>query len=665
MNRPTLVLASGRPRTLAGLRRLAGLAVPSDDLPHEVVSLPFRCAAELFAGLDALPPERLREAMLVLELPPGAAGAWDVTNLREAGLAARLLLSYPEVYCVVLGHPGPLWSALPQAGPAERDLVARHHFAAPGRAAELFDLVRLHARGFRALFDPTGLRSLLKGALFEAVGGERARVYSCLAASRRGHAAAVADEELPFVYLNGYLSYKAGLRAWCVSTEAEYDRLLTAGQGTGRAGPAEFDVLLSDWDLVYPDHPGARTDKPSAGAMPLLLSKPPQRCRSLVLITGFADEQQEELLRGGRGLRAPKPYGGFFDLLALGGWGAGNPLRERYRAVWGGIRAAGRDGGGGGRAPGHSAPFARGEVAGRLLDRARRLGGEGRKDTESWAQVALLCAEAKEVLGGLSRTTSYEALALQNEAEVVAEISFFGALAQSKVADRLADLEQEAAVVQRACGGGRGGAGGDAEARTAQLNCVLRAANTLRRHFSDHQQIEASEECLRKITEYQHRLEWPHLGRGLGRAADWARDTAGGLRRAVAARSPGLSWAVNWYPSFATRAGTSLWRLFWVSAAWVLLFGWVYAALLQSHPPNYGDAAPAPPAPAGLGLWHSCLTFVLQPSVSQIEQDAGPYRALRDCGGYRAALLLETLIAYFHLGLLLSVLYRRVTMRAP
>ncbi len=60
MNRPTLVLASGRPRTLAGLRRLAGLAVPSDDLPHEVVSLPFRCAAELFACLDALPPERLR-----------------------------------------------------------------------------------------------------------------------------------------------------------------------------------------------------------------------------------------------------------------------------------------------------------------------------------------------------------------------------------------------------------------------------------------------------------------------------------------------------------------------------------------------------------------------------------------------------------------------------
>lgn len=673
MTRPRVLLASRDPSVVAAIEQFLGLCLPNEELGHEVEKLSFSCGRELFARLDAVPPEQVRHTILVLDPAHDRAGAWQVGNMHEAGLGVRVVLSYPEIYCVFLGTGEPLWKNLPKpASPKQVGLMESHHFVAVDRLFNLLELIRLHASGFRTIFDPTSLRSLLKEAVFRAVGGERSRVHIPLAASRREYIAAVADEELPFVYLNGYVAYRAGFRSWLVSTAAEFRRLLTRPPLEPEAvseerreaplpleGPASFHLLLSDWDLVYPDLKG---DPP---AKSLLLNEPPLRHERLLLITGIKDEEQKQLPVNWCTFRSPKPYGGFFDLLALDGGKGGNILRQRYRTWTETVNRTEVPGGRGeaaGSSNGHTAPFARGVVAGCLLARARTLAAQGPHDTEAWIHVALLAGEAKEILGGLSRTTSYEAVALQHEAEVVAEISFFGTLAQSKVEERLNALEEETAVVQRVSGGS------DAEShegKRARLNCLLQAVNTLRKHFSEHQQIEASEDCLRRITVYHDNLERPAALSLAGARLRRASEGVINFWRMVVQWIPALTWTVSWYPSFASRAGTSLWRLSWVSAAWVGLFGVAYALLLSVAPPVYTERAPALESAWSLGLWHSCLTFMLQPSVSQIEQDATPYNGLRACWWYRSALFFELLIAYLHLGLLLSVLYRRITKRAP
>ena len=662
MHRPKILVASRHENVAAALCQCLALGLPSDHFPHDVESIRFSCGADLFDQLDCRPAEGLRETLLVIDLPAkDRAGAWQVGDLYTSGLATRLVLSYPEIYCAFLGNGASLWQALPEALPEvadeERRLVEQHHFVAPWELITLFDLIRLHTAGFRTLLDPTGLRSILKAALFETVGGPRARVYAPMADSRRRHAAAVADEELPFVYLNGYAAYKAGFRAWFVSTKAEYQGLLRPKTPAAivhrvvREGPAVFQVLLADWDLVYPDHVGELWQ----GS--LLLYEPPERYNRLVLITGFRHTEQDLLVQKRQASRSYKPYGGFHDLLERQ-----DALRENYYAVTNAIDVISRANGGHRadsirRQDGHTAPFSRGVVAASLLARARALTATEKANTESWIHAALLACEAKEILGGLSRTTSYEAIALQNEAEVVAEISFFGTLAQSKVGERLEVLHQETALVERVSSGDDPEA--HPESNRAQLNCLLQTVNTLRNRLSDFQQIEAAEECLRKVTEYHDRLDrWDGWARAR-RIASRVRRKCANVRRAAAQRVPRVGWLFSWYPGFATRAGTSLWRLAWVSAVWILLFGASYYLLLAGQTTAVKSAQPC------LWLWHSCLTFALQPSISPVEQFPDAYLALRDDWRYRAAVLGELIVAYVHLGLLLSVLYRVITKRAP
>jgi hypothetical protein len=326
-------------------------------------------------------------------------------------------------------------------------------------------------------------------------------------------------------------------------------------------------------------------------------------------------------------------------------------------------------------------------VAERLLGRARRIKKEDPLGTEGWIQVAVLAGEAKEILGGLSRTTVYEALALQNVAEVHAELSFHGMAVQVGVQSRLKELEGELSVVQRAGISMRQEAASVAcvqpDCPTAQeeqdshflhqaapLNFLVQTVNTLRLQFAEHEQVQAAEDCLYHFAKYQHRLErlrtpWidPH-----GYSKLWV--------------------LLSYYPSCATRAGTSVGRLAWVSAIWIVIFAVFYTGLFRLYPPkppkpveeaSPGNAASSadrrletdsevekPPAPGfSLALWHSALTFLLQPSISIVEQNFEAFADLKASFWYQAAVFLELGIAYLHLGLLVSVLYRRITKRAP
>lgn len=708
MRRFTLIIASPHAPVTSALAEFARLFLPQIHLEHRILPVQYSCAGELFEELDAIEPNQLRDTMVVLDMGGEDAGAWDVQNMYDAGMAAQLVLSFPEVYFVFLGSSDGLKAALPDARPSDWSMLDRHHFVANERLIDILPLIALHAHGFRTIFDATGLRSCLKELLINRVGGERAKVYAPVVASRRACIAAVADEESAFVYLDGYATHKFGYRVWLLTTESEFDRVLrhnphvqrealTLGQPPRVAGPENVNAVVSDWDLVYPDHMGP-PDKS------LLL---PDRLRKdicIMLITGFQEREQEQLLVTHQGLRAPKPYGGLFDLLASEEMvpNRRNCLAERDNEVWPQVRdsMSGQDS----QQPGnHTAPYARGVVANRLLARARKLAKTESKETESWVQVALLAGEAKEILGGLSRTTAYESVALQNEAEVIAEISFFGTLAQSRVERRLTRLEEETQLMLRLNPGLTSEA--QTEANIARLNCLLQTVNTLRLRFSEHEQVNASEECLRYVARYHSQLDRFTVCRpfvrvfGPGKA--WqAFDRVCAL----------LRYAMNRYLDLATDAGTSVCRLTWVSGVWIFSFGLFYFLLLCCFSPDAkpveqkpgavytyrvevpfaGDnKAPVvtsakleiPPTPADsqaaqstrldrgfiLAMWHSCLTFVLQPSISEIEQDQGAYgyMNLRVTPLYRIAMMFELLIAYVHLGLLLSLLYRRITKRAP
>ncbi|HEX8424221.1 MAG TPA: hypothetical protein VF634_12450, partial [Pyrinomonadaceae bacterium] len=595
-HRPTLLIASRHAPFAAALRLYIDLLCPRGELNHRIEHIGFTSAAELFALLDDRPPEQLRDMMVFLDVSGEEGGAWKVKDMwLEHGLAAQLLMSYPEIYFVFLYNSNTP-DAYPAGLPPEKSQgLYPYHFVNIDSLHDVVGLIRLHARGLRMIFDATGLRSFIKRELLEKVGSEVSRAYAPLLESRWNHAAAAADEESAFMYLNGYAAYQAGFRSWLVSTKSEFCRVIaqsappgqeedgdTAGGGSQSPSrvvvPEGFGVVISDWDLVFPDE---RDDDRKDSL--LKTTNRLEAIERLILVTGVSSFDQKQILDRYVGFRVSKPYGGILELIRMKMEHKDlvNPLDTRYREAWAGIISDHSDGfrnkvsqwpgklvaglrqacrrvaltlpragqqtstpsaappgqappdetiagnslplGAGDAAAGdaateeativrpnrHSAPHARSVVAIRLLSRARCIGNGGRLSTEDAVQMALLAGEAKEVLGGLSRTLAYEAIALQNEAEVGAEASFLGMSTRVEVKKRLKNLGQEGRVVQRTASGQMSGAQAESEesrdeSEKAWLNFMLQAVKNLRLQFSEHEQMEAAEECLRKFAFYQY-----------------------------------------------------------------------------------------------------------------------------------------------------------------
>jgi hypothetical protein len=552
-----------------------------------------------------------------------------------------------------------------------------------GSLLTLFGLIRFHASEFRVLFDATGLRSLIMRRLLEDSGDERAGSYRPLSESRSNHAAVCADDEIPFVYLNGYVAYTAGFRTWLLSTQKEFRRKLSPKPAAGvatrvstgllsrlrsllqraravfrRSSAAHLSqsrVILSDWELTYPDFTGP------APKDSLLLSTDFNACDRLVIISSFQRAEKKDTWRAFADppevTRLPKPYGGIFKLLIHARARKHNALSLQFEKTWKDIHDQNRvkkqvD-------SRHGAPYARNIVARRLLMRARQLkASAANESTESWVQMALLASSAKEILGEQSRTTAYEAFALQHEAEVNAELSFFGISTKLEVLRRLKTLEKEGQLILGTNPYRKWKARREHE--NSQLNFLLRTVNNLRLRFIEYEQVKATEECV-------HWFAWYH--RKLG-SLSFTSIFPSFLKTALVY----FLWGTWGYPEFATKAGTSVWRLFSLSAFWIAVFTFGYFSLLTLHPTlsspdKWGDRLE-------LASWHSSFTFMsLQPGMKEVDglTDPESQASLQPPWAYLAKwsrtyhtlVLLELLVAYLHLGLFISILYRRVTKRAP
>lgn len=685
MSRPLLLFASRHESVASALRQQFELFIPTCKLPHRVEHVGFSSCTELFAALDAIPPEQLLNTMLVFDISAEEEGTLDVRNIHgEWGVATQLILSYPELYIVFFE------TALPQPvrsiDLSKHEKIREYHYVEDGSLLKLHNLIRFHADEFRALFDATGLRSLIVKDLLTESGDERVGMYQLLSKSRFEHAAVCADEEIPFVYLNGYAAYSAGFRTWLLCTQKEFRRHLPARtpakdrSADGLQGaPARssgsiagyvrtflrwlrppvmeqpmFGAVLSDWELAYPDHIGP-VPKDS-----LLLSTDFKTNDKVIIISSYQQADEKKTWKDFGELpeivRLPKPYGGIFSLLSRGKNLKRNALGLRSQQTWRDIKtqttARRRED------SRHSAPYARNLVARRLLMRARLINSSATKEnTEAWVHMALLASTAKEILGQQSRTTAYEALALQHEAEVNAEMSFFGISTKLEVKRRLKKLEQESLLTQS---GVYGSWKARREHENSRLNFLLRAVNSLRLRFMEYEQVKATEECVHRLARYHRRL-----------------GSLSFTSLLPAFLSPVFGsalWATWGYPEFATKAGTSFWRLFYLSVFWVVIFTAGYSALLARHP-NLNT----PEKQVGqyeLAAWHSVFTFIsLQPGMKEVDELTDPKSAddtVPTWGGlpdwsrrYRILVLVELGVAYLHLGLLISILYRRVTKRAP
>ena len=128
-----------------------------------------------------------------------------------------------------------------------------------------------------------------------------------------------------------------------------------------------------------------------------------------------------------------------------------------------------------------------------------------------------------------------------------------------------------------------------------------------------------------------------------------------------------LTTAGRSYVDFVTGAGTKLLRLLLSSTGWILLFTGFYWAILVSlphHKSSTVDAVKCETVVERPSCWalfgHSALTFVqLQPGLPEVDE------VLKISPSYRVLLFFQLCFAYLHLGLLISVLHRQLTRRAP
>lgn len=700
MSAPTVLAASRSSLVANTLRALLEEVSAVLSLPHQIETFTYTHADHLIDRLACTDPEILRNSIVCLDLDPESCNAWDFRfDNTEAGLATRLLLALPEVYFIFL-FTGSLRSLdrFPER-------VESFHFVRHAEVGRLKMLLRRHAAGLRVMFDPLGLRAYLKCCLAVNADEPEAKpkdIYFLLTQSRRDHVAAVADEEPGFVYANAYAAYRAGYRCWLLSSCREFWSVLperavvsnnpiqAAGtvsrieteeiaHDTETAGPSQradmteplarpshINLILTDWELTYADlRDGTEVHLLRNVDLESLDDSLSSGLTNVVIFSGFDDPEQRDLVRR-RGFRMDKPGGGLFALLThrdrlFGGY---NPIYQRFSDSWSNIvvnrrwrralrsspvtyfRNLVRERVGrrllsaiASKGSGHSAPYAHLELANSLLKRARCLLASVRPSTESMVHAALLATEAKEILGGLSKTTSYEAIAVEHEAEVLSETMFFGAAAQIDSKKRLEILECETEAV---CYFGAEEADWPARSsRRAQQNCLMLTVDIIRTHLTESDQVEASEQCVRLFAKCQRKLR---------------------------------GWSFLHYPELITGAGTQpLWLLWW-SFVWVLVFAFLYFGLLEVEVAV--RPVPIPQWPEGVlprvieAFVHSGLTFVQigagLPTVHRVfttSLDSGYTSPLRST--YLMIYTFELTLAWLHFALLASILYRRVTRRAP
>ena len=591
----------------------------------------------LVERLNALPAEDLRNSLVIVDV--GAVE--DAFYVNTMGIAIELLLSFPEVAWVFSGtQPAPATDV-----GSLRDLLATVYIAEAAGLPELSRRLGRHEMGLRPLFDPYGLRQVVKQAARQ-IDAERFREAPAPAVGelRPGQRAVTIDEEPEFAYLAGYVAYCAGHPCHAITTLRAMHEILGSGS------PEKFELAIDDIQLSFAD------DVPATRRLFGELSS--EENVSLDIALGHSSvpssilEARDRRWFPGLGeaslrLHLTRLHGGDLETVEKPFPGI-HFLRERIDRL---ERERSGTAEGQGPAPHlelsavtktsavaisrHAAPAALQVTIQRLLERCRRIKRDGAgQGCEHFAHGALLAFEAGKLLNRTAQTTGFEILELRHCLEVQAECMFHGVSAPVCIDRRLEEVGAE--ILSNL---GLDGPPTEPWQHKQYWSAYLRILHQLKSIFAAFGQFEEESRCLRELRRaIRNDRYWEVRTRVRDRQE-------GGENRWRRLLNPPLAWlrrAGSWY--FAAGVG-SVRSAVLLLLFWTLVFGlWLHALDPKGHDLFFA-------------LGSSAISLI---SVAPVLICGC---TLTDSGQVAVVLLLEMIVAYIHLGLLISLAYQWVSRR--
>ncbi len=614
--RPTLMVASLQVPVAKALAQFVELFL-GEHLIHSFPdenAVPLRCVEDLHTRLDSLDRHVLFDTVCVVDLTSEST-AWDITR-PEAGMRpSELVLRYPGVYWIFLVRDKSF--ALTKNNAAQE-----LHCVDLGEMAQLANLLKRHADGFRAWFDPTGLRRTVRG-----------ETQVC-----KKYAAAI-DDETDFSTLNGYVLYQNNYPTYVISTFSEMNEVLGNKQKERSLAVVMEDVELNFSDLQDKDKTLLFTstkEGKARGIAKVLEDRkeeftPLQNARRI-----FVSSVSDIPVTRPQDSFVTKPYGGMFarELESLRGAVENSSDKEQYKQS---------------PSDGHSVGNSRAQqVAAGLLERAKQAANNV-CTTEAAIHVALMALDARRLLRGECLSLSLEALALQHKMEVIAECTFIGTASQLAVKERFSSLNEDIKKIV-----------GEKKYGSHQINnALVEIADDIRRIYSEYDQFVEEEEAIIRLRKYEWTLRY------------WSCQPGEGVHRVVpiALSLPKLIFAgVPEY--YFNHVVSRLWKMgLWIGI-WIVIFALIYTGLNLDGITELKDSRQI-----GFHEWilHSTANFLAPGTgvLDDIRLGKAPIRCISSLTGqnleafrrYWYVSLTEMLFGFIHLGIFISYFFQKISRR--
>ncbi len=514
---------------------------------HTWVLVTFRKVADaLEAGVGDPGSGALKNAIAFIELFDEdlveASGLKPVVGgIRWAAVAAMLSLAFPELHWIYWTTQSILDGFLGDSLFCKAHLcsgIARFHDS-------LKECLDLHAEGYRPLFDPTGFRDKIRKMTKEDPEVDAGYL------PERSKVAAVIDEEASYAYLNAYVAYRLGYRAYMVTTDSFMEKLFKVSNSD------KIDLLLEDLFLNFPDREAGKhysnlkerdTEFPGLRGANQRIFVTVGHHRTL---SHEQIENNKAYLQKKYGRRYKlifKPVSSIYNLqkdARLGKaegfkWPPSKPCRPQRAGTKGS----------------HSAPGRLLVIAERLIQRAERI-LKSALTVEDSVYGALLALEAQEYLGNRTPTTALDALSLRQQLEVTAESMFYGVEAHLNVKDRFREIEDEVHSI--------GYWFNPPTRKLAELNAQAGIVNKLVVVFRNYNQFDEEQECLCRARK---------LERGL------ALNSGSVVRRSLALIAHPFRWYIESLLS-------SMWWFVGALTVWVAFFTVIYRNFCRFATPSW------------------------------------------------------------------------------
>jgi hypothetical protein len=460
--RPSLFVASREGTVAQVLSRFIRLFL-SEDLPHyfpEENIVVAGCAEDICAQLDNMGQRELLDTVCIVDLPHDQSVTWNIGEYEEGLRASELLLRYPEVYWIfiILGtHKTETWCRLP--GEARK-----HHFVTleePDGLGKIVELLRRHSNGFRAWFDPTGLRRALRGE-----------------EDQRVHGAAI-DDEVEFAVMNSYVLYRNHCPTYILNSLAEMKNVL--GNGLDGSWSVLEDLELNFFDLpqkhLWESYLGTFVKQSDGSPTPVekVIRTRKETFKCLQTANRIFVSSVPKAVSGHPCIL--KPYGGVYaeELKAIQ-----IPIKQVSAITT--------------HLGGHPVGSARAQrLAENLIERAQNLEPDA-KTAVAAIHAALLAMDARRLLRGGALTLSLDALAIQHRMEVTAECSFIGTASKLNTGERLRDIKDEIERIVKC--------------KYQVNNAMVEIVDQLRRIYREFDQFMEEEEALKSVRCYEWKLKY-------------------------------------------------------------------------------------------------------------------------------------------------------------